>query len=263
MRTFTALSLRVRPTMRRHTMLLGLAAVLLVSGCNDPDGTSLSTPEPTPEVSADESGPDDGTDSTNDLSGSDPVPAADSPAPADQTLISEQGIGPATLGMTLDALKATLPDGVTLVPQAPFIVDFDAIAIQDGEETLFYLIHLAGDPLQGNDIIQGILTTNPRYQTAEGVGVGTRIQEAEAVYGEATLSHNTENESREYVRFEQHPSTNISFATQSVDAPVAESASGFAGQYDNVNSQYNETTDYRTDAAIEGVLLVCLSESCS
>lgn len=158
--------------------------------------------------------------------------------------------------MTLRDFKATLAPEVTLDPQPAFLVDFDAIAVQRGGEVQFYILHLAGEPFTDDDIIQGLYTDNPTYQTAEGVGPGTAIAQAEAVYGEATLSYNLDNEGREYVRFAEAPFTNVAFGTGNANTETA-------GIYDNPSAAYNETTTFNDGAAIATVLIICRPDACA
>ncbi|NER00520.1 MAG: hypothetical protein F6K30_28125 [Cyanothece sp. SIO2G6] len=248
------------------------SALLTLSGCNvsgeitpNPASNSSGGPSATPSeaTTTDPEGDSENLEvdptSSNVLSGN----TSNGVVAADDGLISAQGIGPAQLGMTVGSLKQVLGEGVEFNFQSPFLTDFDAIAVQQDDQTLFYLLYLAGDPLEDGDVIQGILTTNPRYQTEAGVGVGTPIQTAEVAYGNATLSHNTDNESREYVRFEQHPATNISFTTQPVILAADADLPPFAGTYTSPVIQYNETEEYRADASVQAVLLVCLAVSCS
>lgn len=174
----------------------------------------------------------------------------------DSNLISGDGIGAAKLGMTLGELKQILGDTAEFEVQAPFIVDFDAIAVRQNGEIQYYVLYLAGQSLADSDPIQGLLTTNPAFQTAEGVGVGTLVSDAEAAYGDATLAYSTENESREYVRFDNHPASNLSFGTGNGSTEAA-------GIYPDPRSEYNETQEYQDTAAIESVLVVCFTEACA
>ncbi|MGK7889777.1 MAG: hypothetical protein AB4042_10615 [Leptolyngbyaceae cyanobacterium] len=278
-RVFAIISLGLSP---RWVSLL-VSSLLLVSGCNasgdrgtgasanPTSGTAAETVASTSPSEVTSTGAEDSAETGD---GSDTRPTApatdgtthgtpDVEVTADSRLISASGIGPAQLGMTVSTLKQVLGDRVEFNSQSPFLADFDAIAVQQADDTLFYLLYLAGDPLGDGDVIQGILTTNPQYQTVAGVGVGTPLQTAEAAYGNATLSHSADNESREYVRFEQHPATNISFTTQPVAVATNSGSLPLAGTYTNPVIQYNETEEYRADASIEAVLLVCLSVSCS
>lgn len=223
-------------------------SLVLAAGCGQssvpPPATatpSASVASPSPEVAEVE-----------------PSPSTLPPAPeeADSTVISETGIGPAQLGMTLGDLKAALGSGTEFTIESPFIVDFDAVAVRQGDDVLFYILSLPDKPLSDADPIEGLYTDNPKFRTDAGVGPGTSIAQAEQAYGAATLSYNTQNESREYARFQQQPSANISFATGSG------SQSG-AGIYASPTQEYNETQEYRDDATIQSVLVVCLTEGCS
>lgn len=172
------------------------------------------------------------------------------------TLITAARLGPARLGMTLGDLKAeveaTYGNGVTFVPTPNFMVDLGAIAVTRGDETLFHVLHFAGDPLTDNDPITLLLTTNPRFKTAAGVGPGTRLSVAESVYGEATLAHNPDNEMRESARFANFEPLSVTFRTNG----FSETDAGLAGIYgEPTQGSFYETTQYRDDATIRAVML--------
>lgn len=246
---------------------IAILATTTLAGCNEPDPpTASSSPTTSGAISeAVEEGIDDTIIGPSELPTTAPsTQAASSSAGSilSNTIVSEQGLGVAQLGMTLADLKQALPD-LEFSPQSPFIVDFDAIAVRKGEETLFYILHLAGSPLTDSDRIRGLITDHPMFKTAEDVGVGTPIHAAEVPYGKAVLSYNTDNESREYVRFENHPASNISFGTQKNVIDQDGSSLGLEGIYDTQASQYNETDLYQADATIEAILIICLSATCS
>lgn len=197
-----------------------------------------------------------------------PSEAAVSPSPSpspspiasldpEEQVISQQGIGVAQLGMTLGELKQKLGPEVELKVKAPYIVDFDAIAVERSGEVQYYILYLAGQTFKDSDVIQGLLTSNPKFRTAEDVGPGTTIAAAEQVYGKATLSYNTDNESREYVRFADQNSGNLSFSTGS-----GGNGNGGAGIYASPQGAYNETQQFKTDATIKSIWVVCLTEDC-
>lgn len=191
-----------------------------------------------------------------------PSPATPSPTPTpvaedtDAFLISENGIGIAQLGMTLGDLKQQLGTEAELTVESPFIVDFDAIAIRQAGEVQFYILHLSGQPLTDEDVIQGLFTENPKFLTAEGVGAGVTIQQAADAYGAATLSYNLSNEGREYVRFDRQPAPNVSFGTGNASQDAA-------GIYPSPNAEYNETQEFKDGATVRSVLVVCLTEACT
>ncbi|WP_439343136.1 hypothetical protein [Vacuolonema iberomarrocanum] len=213
----------------------------------------LGCQETTPPVAGDTPSPDESVVAppTEEESPSPETPEA--PTETSATEISATAFGIAELGMTLGDLKAALPDA-TFEVQSPFIVDFDAIAVSQDGEVQFYILYLAGDTFDDTGVIQGMLTESPTYQTAEGIGPGSSIADAEAVYGNAIVAYNTENESREYVRFEQHPANNLAFGTGS--GPEA-------GIYPDVDAPYRETEEYRPDATIQSAMIICLTDDCT
>lgn len=222
--------------------------IVIATGCGPSSESSPATSTPSASVSP----------ASPSIAEVEPEPETPSPSPksADSTVISATGIGPAQLGMTLGALKEALGPGTEFTVESPFIVDFDAIAVRQGEEVLFYILSLPGEPPTDADPIEGLYTDNSKFQTDAGVGPGTSVQEAVQAYGPVTLSYNTQNESREYARFERQPSTNISFAT-------GNGSQNPAGVYPSPTQEYNETSEFRENATIQSVLVVCLTEGCT
>lgn len=172
-------------------------------------------------------------------------------APTATQLISANGIGPAKVGMTLGELKKALAGKAQFQVNSPFIVDFDAIAVVQGGKEQFYILYPAGVPLADSDIIEALITNNPNYRTAQGVGAGTPIQQAETVYGDATLSYNLANESREYVKFTQQPAENISFRVG------AANDGSVGGIYPEAKGELNETKNFQKNASIRFVEVYC------
>lgn len=178
-----------------------------------------------------------------------PSAVAQSPAPAEEFLISAERIGEARVGMTLGELKQKLAGKAEFGNDEPFMVDFNAIPVSKKGEVQYYILHFSAEPLTDSDPIPFLMTDNLRYRTAEGVGPGTPIAEAENAYGKATLNYNTENESREYISFANAPAKNLSFRTNG-------SPGNFAGIYESSrNGSSYETQQYREDAAIASVMV--------
>jgi hypothetical protein len=153
--------------------------------------------------------------------------------------------------MRLGQLKQLLAGKAEFKIQSPFIVDFDAIAVSQGGEEQFYILYPAQSPLADADVIEALVTDNPKYRTAEGVGPGTLIQQAEAVYGDATLSYSTLNESREYVKFANLTSKAIAFRAK---APQGEQ---FAGIYPSSQTESKQTKNFQKTASIGLVEVYC------
>ncbi len=163
-------------------------------------------------------------------------------------LISDQGIGSAKLGMKFGELKEKLGKSAQFKIVSPFIVDFEAIAISKSGEIQYYIIYPSGTTFKDSDVIELLLTDNPNYRTAEGVGMGTTIKEAQAIYGEATLSYNTQSESREMVKFANYPSKNIIFMP-------TRNSDDFAGIYPPSSAEYNETKKFNDSATIGSIFV--------
>lgn len=222
---------------------LTLLGFVIATGCNR-----------SPEIA---SSPSPSAVETTEAQSPSPEPTTASETTTTQpNLISADGIGEARLGMTLGELKQELGTSAEFEVQSPFIVDFDAIAVRQSGEVKYYILHLAGQPLTDDDTIQGLFTDNSEFKTDAGVGPGTPIADAEATYGEVTLSYNIANEGREYARFENQPSPNISFATGNGNAETA-------GVYPTSSGEFQETQEFREEATIQSVLVVCLSENCA
>lgn len=229
----------------RLVPLFMLSALLLgMIGCSQSSDSSVSE-APIPEQP-----------STPDAAVSPSPTAPSAQTEADSTLISPEGIGVAKLGMTLGELKQAMGSDAEFTERSPFMVDFDAIAVSQDGEVQFYILQLVGQSLTDDDIIQGLQTDNAAFQTIAGVGPGTPLAEAESEYGSATLSYHTQNESREYVRFEDQPASNMAFSTGN----AAQSA---AGIYNSTEGEYHETQTYQEGATIQSVLVICTTDSCT
>ncbi len=174
---------------------------------------------------------------------------------ASENTISDQGIGKARLGMTLGELKAELGSQAEFVVESSFMVDLDAIAVRQGGETLFYLVYGSWETLGDNDPITMIFTDNPKFSTAEGLAHGMTIQEAEEIYGQATLNYNTDNEMREYVDFANAGLSGVDFPRLSFRAYREEGQ--FAGIYGEAteDGSYYETNQFHPDATIGMIVL--------
>ena len=170
-----------------------------------------------------------------------------SPIP-EHLLISEQGIGFAKLGTTFKQLKQKLGTKAQFKIIVPFIVDFSAIAVYQAGKVQFYILYPSATTLADSDAIAILLTDNPNYRTAEGVGVGTTLQQAQAIYGQAILSYNTQSESREMVSFANYSPPNIVFMPR-------RDSDKFAGIYPSSSAEYHETKDFNNSATIGSVFV--------
>jgi hypothetical protein len=181
-----------------------------------------------------------------------------SPVVSANNLISAQGIGMAKLGMKLGKLKKILGAKTEFQVKSPFIVDFDAVAVVQNNQVQFYILYPAGTKLADTAIIEVLKTDNPRYQTAQGVGAGTLLKDAAAVYGEATLSYNLDNEGREYVNFANQPADRMAFRLGSYGDQ------SLAGIYPSQSTQGSlyETKQYKEGAKIIAIEINCFPGNC-
>lgn len=168
----------------------------------------------------------------------------------DSVLISSQGIGEVRLGMTFAELRKSLlskSGKITFEVNSPFMVNWNAIAVNRDGETLYYILFPANNNFSDSSKIEYVLTENSDYRTDKGVGVGMKIEDVESRLGKATLTYNTSNEQREYVTFTNQPK-NIGFRAST-------SPQDFAGIYKPPQKEYNETNQFREDASIKSVLV--------
>lgn len=91
-------------------------------------------------------------------------------------LISPQGIGDARLGMTYGEIKKSLGSKVKFEVKSPFMVGFDAIAVNRDGKIQYHITYPANTTFSNSDIITTLITDNPDYRTDKGVGVGTKIR---------------------------------------------------------------------------------------
>ncbi|MEO6860068.1 MAG: hypothetical protein ABI180_00760 [Microcoleus sp.] len=162
--------------------------------------------------------------------------------------IGDRTIGEAKIGMTFGQLKQALGSTAQFKVDSPFMVDFDSVAISRSGKVQYRIIYAAGTKLKDTDVIELLMTENPNYKTVQGVGPGMTLKQAEAIYGKATLSYNTDNESREGVVFAKQPTRKIMFV------PKAEGKQ-FAGVYGAGKGGFYQTNKYQPNAAIKSVMV--------
>ncbi|GAX35986.1 DUF1176 domain-containing protein [Nodularia sp. NIES-3585] len=173
-------------------------------------------------------------------------------SPSAEQLITTKNVGSAKLGMTLGELKQVLGEGATFEP-TPLGVDAgEGIkASQDGN--VQYLLGFAQgkQPITNNSQITMITVANPNYRTTAGVGPGTPLKEAVTAYGQATLSYNLNNETREYIKFERGLGADKGVVIRSNQWTITD----FAGIYSDPQSEFNETQKYQDHAAIGSITI--------
>jgi hypothetical protein len=174
--------------------------------------------------------------------------AAAKVATATSLTISDRAIGEAKVGMTFGQLKKALGTTAQFKVESSFMVDFDAVAVSRSGKVQYRIIYAAGTKLKDTDIIEILMTDNPNYKTAKGVGPGMNLKQAEAIYGKATLSYNVDNEMRENVVFANQPSKKFLFV------PKADGKQ-FAGVYGTGQGGFFQTNKYHVNAVIKSVMV--------
>jgi len=169
------------------------------------------------------------------------IPAAYAQPAADRT-ISADGVGNATLGLTPAELAAALGDDYEIGNEVRITVDFDGRVVTQNGQVQFRAA-MTGQ----SEALDLFIVSNDDYATAEGVGPTTTIAQAEAIYGQATLSL-SEDEGREFVRFANGPQGRIQFRTP-----------GIGGNNVGIYADgQTETTDFEEDATIAAVWVSCV-----
>lgn len=172
-----------------------------------------------------------------------------SPAVSPSLTISSEGIGAVRLGMTIGQLKQVLGPNTEFRVQSPFMVDFNAIAVIQNQEVQYYILYPDGSNLTDADTIEFLLTDNPKYRTAQGIGPGTPLKEAESIHGKANLFYSNDDEMREYVSFASLRDQNIIFRSSRLSPTPSRQFSGIYAS-PPASSPRQETSQYRKDASI-------------
>lgn len=182
-------------------------------------------------------------------------------------LISADGIGKAKLGMSLGELKRIASPDTEFELVSPFLVDVNAIAVSQNGLIQYYILFPAGStshpdgstPTDGDPITM-LMTDNQNYQTPEGVRVGTPIEQAEDIYGDAVLAYNFEGESREYITFGNKNPYNMRFRASFFK--LISDGLGFSGIYPDYPGVSNTTNKYQEGAAIAAIEVACRPDNC-
>jgi len=157
-----------------HHRYTSLIAALVCVACNKPEIQNVDTTSTTPQ-------------------------SVES-RPTDSLLITESGIGPATLGSPLGTSGLTYErtsdgEGVALV------------SISIGPDTM--VAYLREDepsaPVDTTKPIWSIEAFTPGFKTDKGIHPGSLISDVEKIYGQTVRIDKSEIESREYITFANQP----------------------------------------------------------
>ena len=132
----------------------------------------------------------------------------------DSWTVSDEGVGPVTLGSTIDEVRDALPDEYVLGDEVPIAPDLDGHVVSlDGA------VHLL-IPATDDGTIKTIIVLDESYQTSEGIGPRSLIGDAEDVYGDVRLEWSEDDQGRERVLFEDNPA-GLSFRASEAVGPQA------------------------------------------
>ena len=162
----------------------------------------------------------------------------------DANLITPSSVGPALVGATLAELTEQLGSDFEVGDQVRITVDFDGHVVTRDGSVEFRAVR-ASEP---DDELSLFIISGNTLRTAEGVGPGTTIEEAEEIYGDATLNWDPDQEGREFVSFENQPEGRIQFRTPGI-------AGTNVGIYEDGEF---ETTEYEDGAAIAAIWISCV-----
>jgi LPXTG-motif cell wall-anchored protein len=172
------------------------------------------------------------------------LPSAAFAQSAAESTITADGVGKAMLGLSPQELADALGADYDVGDEVRITVDFDGRVItRDG------VVQFRAAMTDNTDDLTLFIVSNPEYATAGGVGPTTTIAQAEAIYGDATLAWNPDNEGREFVSFADGPEGRIAFRTPGIGGTNV-------GIY--ADGEF-ETSDYEDGAAIAAVWVSCVS----
>jgi hypothetical protein len=163
-------------------------------------------------------------------------------------MIRADGIGDGRIGMTIGELRAALRPDMTVGTLAPYMVDIDALAVVQGNDTVYHVLIVAGEPSSDDAPIELLATSHRGVRTEDGVGPGDTLADAAAAWGEPRLSYNTNDESREWATFPALPPSIM------VRVMPADDTAPFAGIY-ATQHEFNETDRYDPAARITMILV--------
>ncbi|MEM7093465.1 MAG: hypothetical protein AAF567_10725 [Actinomycetota bacterium] len=142
--------------------------------------------------------------------------------------VTPEGLGPIRLGMTIEEVRAELPEPYQMGNQVPIAPDLEGFVISvDG--TVHALL-----PAVESGRVEIIVVLDERYTTAEGIGPRSDVAVAEEAYGNATLTWSAEDQGREKVEFDDQPA-GLSFRTSEAIGPQA----GIYGSEETTTNLYD------------------------
>ncbi|MEM6915823.1 MAG: hypothetical protein AAF491_04575 [Verrucomicrobiota bacterium] len=122
-------------------------------------------------------------------------------------LITSSSVGPVQLKMSIGEVRAFFPEAH--VERTSDGEGIAYVALVDNGDILFEMATDQYDPeapIQDTEIVEFIKVRHPRYATAEGIRIGTKLTEAETRLGSVKEILISEIEAREFASFVHQPS---------------------------------------------------------
>ena len=167
------------------------------------------------------------------------APSSGDATPANPRL-SAGFVGDVGAGLTEAELRTGLGSGYEVVSAGTVLADTVGFTVLKGGIVQFHALHRVG----AGPELDLLVTDNPAYRTAEGIGPGTTIDEAVTVYGPATISYSSLGETRELVVFAAGPDDSIVFRA------FGPSLGELAGVYGDASDGFAESTEYQPGSTI-------------
>lgn len=163
-------------------------------------------------------------------------------------VITPERIGPVRLGMTVQELKRLFPGANYRIVTLPDIASI--VAIRQGPRDLFYFTTSSnsGKLPAPKEIINFLITKNPRYRTEAGVKPGSLLADAVKVYGAPELYYSPD---AEYAKFSRAPASKMGFMV--VGPPGQDSAGIYRMSPENIEGGYYRSTRFRPGSMISYV----------
>ena len=173
-------------------------------------------------------------------------------------VIQADQVGYAKIGMTLGELKGLMGKDASFEESMLGAIEGKGIEVSQYGEVLYQIgfedkFGLYDEAqFSDSDKIALIQVSNRTFKTQDGIGPGTPLKDAIAAYGKATLGINVEDESREYITFEQGLSDDVLFRSNQW------ALDGEAGVYEGEAKlePYRSTTLFKSQAAIGSITIL-------
>lgn len=172
---------------------------------------------------------------------------------SEETLLTPQQVGRVRLGMTVGEVKRLFPGAALHTATLPDVPAVTALRRPDGKDILYFSTQGEGEgggrqtPRDDERVTQ-IITGDRQFQTEEGVGPGSTLDEAVKAYGEVKLLYSPD---AEYAKFSREPASRFTFW---VAPPVGQKTAGvYRMTPDELSGGYYQSAKFNPGAKISYV----------